>query len=180
MSLAKFPGMTTKHLTLVVSLFCSLLVGACASTQDDASEQTAVARDTSESNTVTERDANGPTASSQDANGPTASSQDANGPTATNQDANDQTASNQETTNQDANDQTASKHAQRESKAAAEHEGAINLCAAYDSCDACITGQQSRGNSLGEAQTQCGLAVTGCWTTWEKPVVCGSDERSHS
>ncbi len=145
MSLAKFPGMTTKHLTLVVSLFCSLLVGACASTQDDASEQTAVARDTSESNTATERDANGPT-------------------------ANDQTA----------NDQTASKHAQRESKAAAEHEGAINLCAAYDSCDACITGQQSRGNSLGEAQTQCGLAVTGCWTTWEKPVVCGSDERSHS
>lgn len=155
MSLAKFPGMTTKHLTLVVSLFCSLLVGACASTQDDASEQTAVARDTSESNTATERDANGPTASSQDANGPT---------------ANDQTA----------NDQTASKHAQRESKAAAEHEGALNLCAAYDSCDACITGQQSRGNSLGEAQTQCGLAVTGCWTTWEKPVVCGSDERSHS
>lgn len=145
MSLAKFPGMTAKHLTLVVSLFCSLLVGACASTQDDASEQTAVARDTSESNTATERDANGPT-------------------------ANDQTA----------NDQTASKHAQRESKAAAEHEGAINLCAAYDSCDACITGQQSRGNSLGEAQTQCGLAVTGCWTTWEKPVVCGSDERSHS
>ncbi len=145
MSLAKFPGMTTKHLTLVVSLFCSLLVGACASTQDDASEQTAVARDTSESNTATERDANGPT-------------------------ANDQTA----------NDQTASKHAQRESKAAVEHEGAINLCAAYDSCDACITGQQSRGNSLGEAQTQCGLAVTGCWTTWEKPVVCGSDERSHS
>lgn len=140
MSLAKFPGMTTKHLTLVVSLFCSLLVGACASTQDDASEQTAVARDTSESNTATERDANGPTA----------------------------------------NDQTASKHAQRESKAAVEHEGAINLCAAYDSCDACITGQQSRGNSLGEAQTQCGLAVTGCWTTWEKPVVCGSDERSHS
>jgi hypothetical protein len=49
----------------------------------------------------------------------------------------------------------------------------INLCKAYTSCDGCITGQQQRGNSEGEAQTQCALAVTGCWVTWDKPVVCG-------
>ena len=53
------------------------------------------------------------------------------------------------------------------------NEHSHNLCKAYDSCDACIAGQQARGNSKGSAETECGLAVTGCWTTWEKPVVCG-------
>jgi hypothetical protein len=48
-----------------------------------------------------------------------------------------------------------------------------NLCSAYTSCNDCIAGQIDSGKSEGEAQTQCGLAVTGCWTTWEKPVVCG-------
>jgi hypothetical protein len=61
--------------------------------------------------------------------------------------------------------------------------GPINLCKAYSSCDACITGQQRRGNTEGEAETQCGFAVTGCWATWDKPVVCGEstyDERPNS
>jgi hypothetical protein len=50
-----------------------------------------------------------------------------------------------------------------------------NLCEAYDSCNACIAGQQKRGKTEGEAETQCGLAVIGCWTTWDKPIVCGED-----
>lgn len=56
----------------------------------------------------------------------------------------------------------------------------INLCEAYTSCDACISGQIGRGNTEGEAETQCGLAVTGCWVTWDKPIICGEhsyDER---
>jgi hypothetical protein len=48
-----------------------------------------------------------------------------------------------------------------------------NLCNAYTTCNECIAGQIDDGKSEGEAQTQCGLAVAGCWTTWEKPVVCG-------
>jgi hypothetical protein len=48
-----------------------------------------------------------------------------------------------------------------------------NLCTEYVSCHGCIAGQTAKGNTEGEAQTQCALAVTGCWTTWEKPVVCG-------
>ena len=49
-----------------------------------------------------------------------------------------------------------------------------NLCEAYTSCNACIQGQmQTEGKTEGEAETQCGLAVTGCWATWDKPVVCG-------
>jgi hypothetical protein len=61
--------------------------------------------------------------------------------------------------------------------------GPINLCEAYSTCDACITGQQTRGNSEGEAETQCAFAVSGCWMTWDKPVVCGEstyDEQPHS
>jgi len=50
------------------------------------------------------------------------------------------------------------------------------LCSQYDSCNACIAGQQAKGKSEGAAETECGLAVTGCWTTWEKPVVCGEKE----
>ena len=56
-------------------------------------------------------------------------------------------------------------------QAKSETEG-INLCEAYTTCDECIDGQVSRGNTQGEAQTQCGLAVTGCWATWDKPVTC--------
>jgi hypothetical protein len=48
-----------------------------------------------------------------------------------------------------------------------------NLCTDYGTCNECITGLQTRGSSEGEAQTQCGAAVIGCWTTWDKPVVCG-------
>lgn len=51
--------------------------------------------------------------------------------------------------------------------------GAANLCSDYSDCNGCIDGQMAKGHSEGEAQTQCGLAVTGCWTTWDKPVVCG-------
>jgi len=51
-----------------------------------------------------------------------------------------------------------------------------NLCTAYKSCDECIAGQQQKGKTVGEAETQCGAAVTGCWTTWDKPVVCSGKE----
>ncbi len=48
-----------------------------------------------------------------------------------------------------------------------------NLCTEYATCNDCIAGQQKKGNSEGEAETQCGAAVLGCWTTWDKPIVCG-------
>src|SRR5688572_25737930 len=48
-----------------------------------------------------------------------------------------------------------------------------NLCTDYSTCDECIAGQQKTGISVGEAETQCGAAVLGCWTTWNKPIVCG-------
>lgn len=48
-----------------------------------------------------------------------------------------------------------------------------NLCTDYPTCDSCITGQEKTGISRGEAETQCGAAVLGCWTTWDKPIVCG-------
>lgn len=48
-----------------------------------------------------------------------------------------------------------------------------NLCVKYSSCNECISGQIAAGKSEGAAETQCGAAVTGCWTTWEKPVKCG-------
>lgn len=53
----------------------------------------------------------------------------------------------------------------------------VNLCKDYSTCNECIEGQIARGNSEGEAETQCGAAVTGCWTTWDKPIVCG--EKTH-
>jgi len=53
--------------------------------------------------------------------------------------------------------------------------GEKNLCAEYSNCNACISGEQQEGMTEGEAETACGLAVTGCWTTWDKPVKCGSD-----
>jgi hypothetical protein len=56
---------------------------------------------------------------------------------------------------------------------ASRQDDAINLCEAYAGCNDCIAGQKARGNSEGEAETQCALAVSGCWMTWDKPVVCG-------
>lgn len=55
-------------------------------------------------------------------------------------------------------------------------EGGGNLCTEYKTCNDCIAGQQAKGKAEGEAETQCGAAVMGCWTTWEKPVVCGEKE----
>ena len=49
-----------------------------------------------------------------------------------------------------------------------------NLCRDYSSCNECIAGQVERGFKKGAAETQCGAAVTGCWATWDKPVVCSS------
>lgn len=51
-----------------------------------------------------------------------------------------------------------------------------NLCTTYSTCDECIAGQQANGASKGAAQTECGAAVAGCWTTWEKPIVCDGKE----
>lgn len=50
-----------------------------------------------------------------------------------------------------------------------------NLCTDYKTCDECIAGQQTKGATEGEAETQCGAAVVGCWTTWDKPIVCGDE-----
>jgi len=61
-----------------------------------------------------------------------------------------------------------------EAEVEVEDEGGLdNLCKQYKSCDACIAGQQAEGKTEGEAETQCGLAVTGCWATWDKPIKCG-------
>ena len=52
-----------------------------------------------------------------------------------------------------------------------------NLCKDYKTCDECIAGQQTKGATEGEAETQCGAAVIGCWTTWDKPIVCAGKEQ---
>jgi hypothetical protein len=54
----------------------------------------------------------------------------------------------------------------------AESDG-TNLCTKYTTCNACIAGQQKEGATEGEAETACGAAVLGCWTTWDKPIRCG-------
>ena len=54
--------------------------------------------------------------------------------------------------------------------------GSNNLCTAYATCDECIAGQVAKGNSQGAAETECSLAVTGCWTTWDKPIRCNGSE----
>jgi hypothetical protein len=51
-----------------------------------------------------------------------------------------------------------------------------NLCTDYTTCNDCIAGLQRKGSTEGEAETQCGAAVLGCWTTWDKPIVCGDKE----
>lgn len=51
-----------------------------------------------------------------------------------------------------------------------------NLCSEYKTCNDCIAGQQTKGKTEGEAEAQCGAAVVGCWTTWDKPIVCGDKE----
>lgn len=56
--------------------------------------------------------------------------------------------------------------------------GSHNLCTEYNTCDECIAGQQRKGKNKGTAETECGAAVTGCWTTWEKPVVCSGKEHA--
>jgi hypothetical protein len=68
--------------------------------------------------------------------------------------------------------ETTAPHEEPETKAA-EDEELANLCSDYASCNDCITGQVAAGHNEGAAETQCALAVTGCWTTWNKPVVCG-------
>jgi hypothetical protein len=52
-----------------------------------------------------------------------------------------------------------------------------NLCSDYKTCDECIAGQQKKGATEGEAETQCGAAVLGCWTTWDKPITCGGEDQ---
>lgn len=52
------------------------------------------------------------------------------------------------------------------------------LCTEYGTCDECIAGQTAKGKNEGEAETECGAAVAGCWTTWKKPVVCHGKEHS--
>jgi hypothetical protein len=61
------------------------------------------------------------------------------------------------------------------SRSPGEESDGTNLCTEYTTCDDCIAGQQRKGASEGEAETQCGAAVTGCWTTWDKPIKCGDE-----
>ena len=62
----------------------------------------------------------------------------------------------------------------KEGDTAGGEEGSENLCKQFASCNECIAGlQQSRGIDKGQAQTECSLAASGCFTTWEKPVKCG-------
>ena len=58
-------------------------------------------------------------------------------------------------------------------------EDSKNLCKAYATCDECIAGQQTKGADKGTAETECGAAVLGCWTTWEKPITCSGKEMSN-
>lgn len=50
------------------------------------------------------------------------------------------------------------------------------LCTEYGTCDECIAGEMAKGKSESAADTECGAAVIGCWTTWKKPVVCHGKE----
>lgn len=59
------------------------------------------------------------------------------------------------------------------SRSPGEESDGSTLCTKYTTCNDCIAGQQQGGATEGEAETQCGAAVLGCWTTWDKPVVCG-------
>lgn len=65
---------------------------------------------------------------------------------------------------------------EKQSNAPGDGDKSTNLCTEYSTCDECIAGQQAKGETKGSAQTECGAAVTGCWTTWEKPVVCDGKE----
>jgi hypothetical protein len=59
-----------------------------------------------------------------------------------------------------------------------EHEDQIsNLCTKYETCDECIAGERKTGITERAAQTECGAAVLGCWTTWETPIKCGRKTR---
>jgi hypothetical protein len=51
-----------------------------------------------------------------------------------------------------------------------------NLCTEYKTCNDCIAGLKAGGDTEGEAETQCGAAVLGCWTTWDKPIKCGGKQ----
>lgn len=65
----------------------------------------------------------------------------------------------------------------KQTKSPEEKKESGNLCTKYDTCDECIAGQQAEGSSKGSAETECGAAVAGCWTTWEKPVICDGKEK---
>ena len=68
--------------------------------------------------------------------------------------------------------------ASKDSDTAGDEQGSENLCKEFTSCNDCIAGlQKSRGIDEGQAQTECSMAATGCWATWEKPVVCGDEEK---
>jgi hypothetical protein len=62
----------------------------------------------------------------------------------------------------------------KEGDTAGDKQGSENLCKEYTSCNECIAGlQKNRGIDHGQAQSECSMAASGCWTTWEKPVKCG-------
>ena len=64
--------------------------------------------------------------------------------------------------------------ASKDSDTADGKKGSENLCKEYASCNECIAGlQKNRGINEGQAKSECGMAASGCWATWEKPVKCG-------
>ena len=61
----------------------------------------------------------------------------------------------------------------KESETAESEKSGGTLCTEYKSCNECIAGlQKTRGLDHGQAQSECSMAASGCWTTWEKPVKC--------
>jgi hypothetical protein len=64
--------------------------------------------------------------------------------------------------------------ADKKSETADSEKESSTLCEEYTSCNDCIAGlQTARGINESQAETECGLASTGCWVTWEKPIKCG-------
>ncbi len=66
--------------------------------------------------------------------------------------------------------------ASKQSGSAEDEKSSENLCKEYASCNECIAGlKANRGIDHGKAQTECSLAASGCWATWEKPVKCDDE-----
>ncbi len=67
--------------------------------------------------------------------------------------------------------------ASKDSETADGEKGSDNLCVEYKSCNECIAGlKANRKLNHKTAQTECSMAASGCWATWEKPVKCDDEK----